>query len=67
LLRNEAARLVETEDELWGSIEFFIKNPEAAKEMGLRAQEVVNGKRGATERNMEIIRKILESKSSGRL
>ncbi len=67
LLRNEAARMVETEDELWGSIEFFIKNPEAAKEMGLRAQEVVNGKRGATERNMEIIRKILESKSSGRL
>jgi 3-deoxy-D-manno-octulosonic-acid transferase len=56
--------MVETEDELWGSIEFFIKNPEAAKEMGLRAQEVVNGKRGATERNMEIIRKILESKSS---
>jgi 3-deoxy-D-manno-octulosonic-acid transferase len=63
LLRNEAARMVETEDELCGTIELFIKNPEAAKEMGLRAQEVINKKRGATERNMDIIRKILENKS----
>ncbi len=67
LLRNEAAKMIETEDELCGTIEFFIKNPEAAKEMGLRAQEVVSEKRGATEKNMDIIRKILESKSSGRL
>ncbi len=67
LLRNEAAKMVETEDELCETIEFFIKNPEAAKEMGLRAQEVVSEKRGATEKNMDIIRRILKSKSSGRL
>jgi 3-deoxy-D-manno-octulosonic-acid transferase len=66
LLRNEAAKMIKTEDELCGAIEFFIKNPEAAKEMGRRAQEVVNEKRGATERNMDIIRKILEGKRSGR-
>jgi 3-deoxy-D-manno-octulosonic-acid transferase len=67
LLRNDAAKMVETEDELCEAIEFFIKNPEAAKEMGLRAQGVVNEKRGATEKNMDIIREILKSKSSGRL
>ena len=65
LLRNEAAKMVGTEDELYGTIEFFIKNPEAAKEMGLRAQEVVNEKRGATEKNMDIIREILKRKERG--
>ncbi len=65
LLRNEAAKMVETEDELCGTIESFIKNPEAAKEMGLRAQEVVSEKRGATEKNMDIIREILKRKERG--
>ena len=65
LLRNEAAKMVETEDELCGTIEFFIKNPEAAKEMGLRAQGVVSEKRGATEKNMDIIREILKRKERG--
>lgn len=67
LLKNEAAKMVKTEDELCETIEFFINNPEAAKEMGRRAQEVVNEKRGATERNMKIIKRILEGKHSGRL
>ena len=65
LLRNEAAKMVGTEDELYGTIEFFIKNPEAAKEMGLRAQGVVSEKRGATEKNMDIIREILKRKERG--
>jgi 3-deoxy-D-manno-octulosonic-acid transferase len=65
LLGNEAAKMVETQDELCGTIEFFIKNPEAAKEMGLRAQEVVSEKRGATEKNMDIIREILKRKERG--
>ena len=65
LLRNDAAKMVETEDELCEAIEFFIKNPEAAKEMGLRAQGVVNEKRGATEKNMDIIREILKRKERG--
>lgn len=65
LLRNEAAKMIETEDELCEAIEFFIKNPEAAKEMGLRAQGVVSEKRGATEKNMDIIRGILKRKERG--
>jgi 3-deoxy-D-manno-octulosonic-acid transferase len=65
LLRNEAAKMIETEDELCEAIEFFIKNPEAAKEMGLRAQGVVSEKRGATEKNMDIIREILKRKERG--
>ena len=62
LLKNNAARMVEIEEELFKTIEFFIKNPDAAKEMGLKAQKVVNEKRGSTEKNMEIIGKILEKK-----
>jgi 3-deoxy-D-manno-octulosonic-acid transferase len=65
LLRNEAAKMIETEDELCETIEFFIKNPEVAKEMGLRAQGVVSEKRGATEKNMDIIRGILKRKERG--
>ncbi len=59
LLKNNAARMVETEDELFKTIEFFIKNPDEAKEIGLKAQKVVNEKRGATERSMEIIRGVI--------
>jgi len=66
LLKNSAAKMVGTEDELLEAIEFFIKNPDAAKEMGLKAQKVVNEKRGATGKNIEIIGKILAKKSSGR-
>jgi 3-deoxy-D-manno-octulosonic-acid transferase len=66
LLKNSAAKMVRTEDELFKAIEFFIKNPDAAKEMGLKAQKVVNEKRGATGKNIEIIGKILAKKSSGR-
>ena len=62
LLKNSAAKIVESENELFKTIEFFIKNPDAAKEMGLKAQKVVNEKRGATEKNIEIIGKILERK-----
>jgi len=62
LLKNNAAKMVETENELFKAIEFFIKNPDAAKEMGLEAQKIINEKRGATEKNIEIIRKILEKK-----
>ncbi len=60
LLRNEAAKMVESEEELYNTIEHFINNPETAKELGLKAQEVVNEERGATERNMEIIRNMLK-------
>ena len=61
LLKNNAAKVVKTEDELFETIEFFIKNPDVAKEMGLKAQKVVNEKRGATDRNIEIIRNIIKN------
>ena len=61
LLKNNAAKVVETEDELFETIELFIKNPDVAKEMGLKAQNVVNEKRGATNRNIEIIRNIIKN------
>jgi 3-deoxy-D-manno-octulosonic-acid transferase len=68
LLKNNAAKMVETEDELFEIIEFFIKNPNAAKDIGRKAQKVVNEKRGATERSMEIIRDVInKSIYSGRL
>ena len=61
LLKNSAAKEIETEEELFGTVEFFIRNPDAAKEMGLKAQKVVNEKRGATERNIEILREIIKN------
>ena len=61
LLENSAAKVVKTEEELFETVEFFIRNPDAAKEIGLKAQKVVNGKRGATERNIEILRDIIKN------
>ncbi len=61
LLKNSAAKVVKTEEELFETIEVFIKNPDVAKEMGLKAQKVVNEKRGATDRNIEIIRDIIKN------
>ena len=67
LLKNNAAKMVETEDELFKTIEFFIKNPDVAKDIGLKAQKVVSEKRGATKRSMEIIRDVInKSINSGR-
>ncbi len=59
LLKNDAAKVVKTEEELFKTVELFISNPDAAKEMGLKAQKVVNEKRGATDRNIEIIRDLI--------
>ena len=61
LLKNSAAKMVETEDELFKTMRFFIKNPDKAKQMGLKALKVVNEKRGATNRNMEILRNIIKN------
>ena len=61
LLENSAAKVVKTEEELLETIEFFIKNPDVAKEMGLKAQQVVNEKRGATDRNIEIIKNTIRN------
>jgi 3-deoxy-D-manno-octulosonic-acid transferase len=61
LLQNNAAKMVESEDKLFKTIEFFINNPDDAKEMGRKAQKVVNEKRGATEKSIEIIRNIIKN------
>lgn len=61
LLKNNAAKVAKTEDELFETIEAFIRNPDAAEEMGLKAQKVVNEKRGATNRNIEIIKNIIKN------
>lgn len=61
LLKNEAAIMVKNEEELYKALEHFIKNPETANDMGLKAQNIVNKERGATERNMKIIRNILKN------
>ncbi|WP_162532319.1 3-deoxy-D-manno-octulosonic acid transferase [Candidatus Scalindua japonica] len=59
LLKNDAAKVAKTEVELFETIETFIRDPETAKEMGLKAQKIINEKRGATNRNIEIIRNII--------
>ncbi len=59
LLKNSAAKMVETEDELYEAIGFFIKKPDEVKEIGLKAQKVVNENRGSTERSMGIIRDVI--------
>ncbi len=61
LLENNAAKMVKTENELFKTVEFLIRSPEAAKQMGLKAQKVVNEKRGATDRNIEIIRNVIKN------
>ena len=61
LLKNDAAKVVETEEDLFETIGFFINNPDTAKEMGLKAQKIINEKRGATDRNIEIIRNIIKN------
>ncbi|MGR3319407.1 MAG: 3-deoxy-D-manno-octulosonic acid transferase, partial [Candidatus Anammoxibacter sp.] len=61
LLENNSAKLVTNENELLDTIRFLLANPTEAKEMGLRARKVVLDNQGATERNMEILRKYFTS------
>lgn len=59
LLKNNAARLVKDEKELLSAIRYLLKNPDAARDMGARAQRIVIESKGATDRNMEILKKML--------
>ncbi|MGR3220024.1 MAG: 3-deoxy-D-manno-octulosonic acid transferase [Candidatus Anammoxibacter sp.] len=63
LLENNSAKLVTNENELLDTIRLLLANPTEAKEMGLRAQKVVLDNQGATERNMEILRKYFKSEA----
>ncbi|HEY8748472.1 MAG TPA: 3-deoxy-D-manno-octulosonic acid transferase [Tepidisphaeraceae bacterium] len=54
-----AIREVSTPDELRDQIDDFLKNRDSARQMGLRAQEVVRQERGATARHVDLILKYI--------
>lgn len=60
LLRTaDAIRIVQNELFLLNEMTYLLEHPYEAKEMGKRAQSVVIKQRGATERNVKVLRKIL--------
>lgn len=60
LLREaNALRIVHDESSLFDSMEYLLEHPDDARKMGKRAQSVVMDQRGATDRNWEVLRKIL--------
>lgn len=61
LLKNDAAKLVHNEYELLNTTRYIISNPDNARRMGLRAQEIVVNNQGATDNTMDIIRKYFKS------
>ena len=61
LLENDAARLVNNPEELLCAVRYLLLNHAPAMEMGLRAQTVVSKNRGATDTNLEIIKRYFKS------
>ena len=59
MLRAGSARRVADADELAAVFQEWLAEPDAAAEMGRRAQEFVRSQRGATRRNVELICRIL--------
>lgn len=59
-LSNKAAISVRNKTELKESLKFLLLNPKEAAALGNRAKELVSNNRGATERNLEIIKKIVQ-------
>lgn len=57
LLKNDAAKSVNNESELLDAIRSLLTNPMLAGDMGTRAQNVVVNNKGATGRNLEILKK----------
>ncbi|HLG30257.1 MAG TPA: glycosyltransferase, partial [Candidatus Brocadiales bacterium] len=60
LLDNQAVKVVNNEQELLNTIRSFLENPKAAKEMGQRAKKAVVENKGATSRNIAILKNLLE-------
>lgn len=60
LSEADAVKIVRNERELLGTVKEILKDPQKAKEMGVRAREAVLRQRGATSRNLEILRKNLK-------
>lgn len=59
-LLNKAAISVRNKTELKEGVEFLLLNPKEAAALGNRAKELVFNNRGATERNLEIIKKFVQ-------
>ncbi len=58
-VESNCACLVHNERELEEKLKFFLENPESAAELGRRAQALVISNRGATHRNIELIKQII--------
>lgn len=59
-LDNNAAFMVEDKEQLKKALQTLLGNPDEREEIGMRAKEIVEKKKGATERNIQLIREILE-------
>lgn len=59
LKEADAIKIVQDEPSLLNGLMYFMEHPYEALEMGKRAQAVVMKQRGATERNLQVLRKIL--------
>lgn len=58
LLENDAAEMAKDKDDLLNKIKFLLSNTESANLMGMRAQKVVLENKGATDRNINILKNI---------
>src|SRR5574341_485581 len=59
LKEADAVKIVQDELSLLNEMTYLLENPDEAQEMGKRAQSVVMKQRGATDRNLDVLRKIL--------
>ncbi len=60
LLRDaNAIEIVQNESALLDKMTYLLEHPDDAREMGKRAQSVVMKQRGATDRNVDVLKKIL--------
>lgn len=59
LREADALEIVRDESALLNRMMYLLEHPDEAREMGKRAQSVVMKQRGATDRNLKVLRKIL--------
>ncbi|MEE9200095.1 MAG: glycosyltransferase N-terminal domain-containing protein, partial [Candidatus Brocadiales bacterium] len=64
LLDANAAKMVRNEQDLLGTIKDILRNPQESKAMGQRARETVLKQRGATSRNLKVLKEILKRRKS---
>lgn len=55
----DAIKIVQNESTLFNEIMYLLEHPDEAQEMGKRAQSVVIKHKGATDRNLKLLREIL--------